>query len=210
MLHARLLPSSPGCRPGAPPWRIGLAARLAAVALAGGLSLPHASAAPAAGPGASADASSRTLRWGDGVRLELFPLHQSSGEPAARSRFDLLIPPGTLTPGFSALQINLPSPLRDGASLARRLSLCRLASPASERHLHCLEPWPIVVEPLPAGLRIRPQRPLESGVPYAFSVKTRNPLGEGFLPVRLFGIRPDPQEPVYLGTWLIEILSRAE
>jgi len=196
--------------------RQGLASLLVGAAVAVGqgqapvLASPP-TAAPAAGaPAASSATQRRSQRWGDGLRLEILPFRQSSPEPAARSHYDLLIPPGTIPGPISALQIGFLEPLSGASPLARRLRLCRVPVPLSLRRFHCLEPWPLAAEVRDGALWIRPLRPLDPAAAYVLSAETRNPLRQGPHPLRLYGVGADPSPPLYLGTWLIEILSRAE
>ena len=198
-------------RSGRPRWAAGRAVGFSAVLSAMVLLPSAAAAAPHATTGSpSPDASAKIRIWGDGQRLELLRSRQGSGEPGARSHNDLLIRPGELQEPFSALQLQFPVPLRDGAGLARRLRLCRVALPVSGATIRCLEPLAVVVEPLPSALRITPQAPLQVDAAYAVSVSLRNPLRQGTHPLRLYGFRADAPQPVYIGTWLLRIVSEAE
>ena len=145
----------------------------------------------------------RLRAWGDGQRLELLPLQQSSFEVLARSQVMLLIRPHDLSSPTPELWIT-PPPTLDGRSLARKLRLCRSAVPIASRSIPCLEELPLRLEASADRLRLLPQRPLQPEDAYALQLLLRNPLQQGFHPLRLVGLSPERPEPVYLGTWLLQ------
>lgn len=181
----------------ASPWRR-LRRRSAAALL---LTLLIAAAGPVSG-GEPRDAQ-RLRAWGSGQRLELLPLQQSSFEVLARSQVTLLIRPHDLSSPTPELWIT-PPPTLDGRSLARKLRLCRSAVPIASRFIPCLKELPLRLEARSDRLRLLPQRPLQPEEAYALQLLLRNPLQQGFHPLRLAGLSPEHPEPLYLGTWLLQ------
>lgn len=172
---------------------------LAALLLAGG------AAAAARVP----SALQRLRAWGDGQRLELLPLQQSSLEVLARSRVTLQIRPHDLSYPAAELLIVLP-PTLDGRALARQLRLCRIDVPSASRREPCLEELPLRLQARAERLRLLPQRPLSPDGAYGLELLLRNPLQQGFHPLRLFGLSPERPEPEYLGTWLLQTTAQSE
>ena len=182
-----------GCRRAIP-------AALTALLLSGG-----ATAAPTRTP----TAQQRLRAWGDGQRLELLPLQQSSREVLARSQVMLLIRPHDLPRAYGELLLT-PPPTLDARGLARTLRFCRIAPPRRSDPVRCLEPLPVGVEVRRDGVRLELQRPLDPASAYGLELLLRNPLQQGFHPLRLFGLRPERPEPDYLGTWLLQTDAQAE
>ncbi len=182
-----------GCRRAIP-------AALTALLLSGG-----ATAAPTRTPAAQ----QRLRAWGDGQRLELLPLQQSSLEVLARSRVTLVIRPHDLPHPYAALWL-MPPPTLDARALARTLHFCRIDLPRRSDPVRCLEPLPVRLEVRRDGVRLELQRPLDPASAYGLQLLLRNPLQQGFHPLRLFGLRPERPEPDYLGTWLLQTDAEAE
>jgi hypothetical protein len=174
--------------------RRALSVALAALLLAGGAAAAQARVSSAA---------DRLRAWGDGQRLELLPLRQSSREVLARSQVMLLIRPHDLPRAYGELLL-LPPPTLDALVLSRQLRLCRIETPGRRGTVRCLERLPLVVEVRREQLLLRPQRPLEPDGAYGFELLLRNPLQQGFHPLRLFGLKPERPEPSYVGTWLLQ------
>ena len=97
-----------------------------------------------------------------------------------------------------------PPPTLDGRALAQKLRFCRSAVPIASRRIPCLEPLPLRLEARADRLRLLPERPMQPEDAYAVQLLLRNPLQQGFHPLRLFGLSPERPEPVYLGTWLLQ------
>ena len=148
-------------------------------------------------------AQQRLRAWGDGQRLELLPLQQSSREVLARSQVMLLIRPHDLSRAYGELLL-LPPPTLDALVLSRQLRLCRIETPGRRGTVRCLERLPLGVEVRREQLLLRPQWPLEPDGAYGFELLLRNPLQQGFHPLRLFGLKPERPEPSYVGTWLLQ------
>lgn len=177
-----------------PERRRALSVALAALLLAGGAAAAQARVSSAA---------ERLRAWGDGARLELLPLRQSSREVLARSQVMLLIRPHDLPRAYGELLLT-PPPTLDARVLARQLHLCRIETPGRRRSVRCLERLPLLVEVRREQLLLRPQRPLEPDGAYGLELLLRNPLQQGFHPLRLFGLTPERPEPTYVGTWLLQ------
>lgn len=173
------------------------------------LLLPLALLLAGGGVAAAQPAAQRLRAWGDGQRLELLPLQQSSFEVLARSQVTLLIRPHDLPRPTPELWIT-PPPTLDGRSLARKLRLCRSAVPIASRSIPCLEAPPLRLEASADRLRLLPQRPLQPEYAYALQLLLRNPLQQGFHPLRL--LAPTPERPglAYVGTWLLQTNAQTD
>jgi hypothetical protein len=174
--------------------RRALSVALAALLLAGGAAAAQARVSSAA---------DRLRAWGDGQRLELLPLRQSSREVLARSQVMLLIRPHDLPRAYGELLLT-PPPTLDARVLARTLRFCRIAPPRRSDPVRCLEPLPVRVEVRRDGVRLELERPLDPASAHGLEVLLRNPLQQGFHPLRLFGLTPERPEPTYVGTWLLQ------
>lgn len=173
------------------------------------LLLPLALLLAGGGVAAAQPAAQRLRAWGDGQRLELLPLQQSSLEVLARSRTTLLLRPFDLEGPTPELWIIPPATL-DGRALARQLRLCRLRLPVDSRRARCLEDLPLRLEASATGLRLLPQAPLQPQVAYGVVLLLRNPLQQGFHPLRL--LAPTPERPglAYVGTWLLQTNAQTD
>lgn len=180
--------------------RRALSVALASLLLSGGAAAAQARVSSAA---------DRLRAWGDGQRLELLPLQQSSLEVLARSRVTLVIRPHDLPRPYAALWL-MPPPTLDARALARTLRFCRIDLPRRSDPVRCLEPLPVRLEVHRDGVRLELQPPLDPASAYGLELLLRNPLQQGFHPLRLFGLRPERPEPDYLGTWLLQTDAQAE
>lgn len=161
------------------------------------------------GGGGGLQASPPVQRWGEGGRLELLPLRQGTTEPSAPSTLLLLISPADLQDDPQVLLLT-PSRYLDRRALMQPGTLCRMAWPVTGAHPHCLQAWPLRLEPAAADLRLSLPRSLEPGSAYGLVLQIRNPSVEGLHPLRLHAVRPDGPAPTYIGTWLLETLSQAD
>lgn len=186
-------------RRSAAPRRGGARVALLVVVLAGG--------AVVAAPLPAAE--QRLRAWGDGGRLELLPVQQSSLEVLARSQVTLLIQPHDLPRSYAELLITSP-PTLDGRALAGSLRLCRIEVPRESRPVHCLERLPLRLEASRERLRLLLETPLAPQGAYGLKLLLRNPLQQGFHPLRLFGLAAQRREPEYLGTWLLQTFAQSE
>ncbi len=174
-----------------------------------GLLLPLALLLAGGGVAAAPPAAQRLRAWGDGQRLELLPLQQSSLEVLARSRMALLIRPFDLEGSAAELWIMPPATL-DAGALARQLRLCRIALPVDSGRSRCLEALPLRLEVRATGLRVLPQVPLQPEVAYGVELLLRNPLQQGFHPLRLFAPTPERPGLAYVGTWLLQTTAQTD
>ena len=173
---------------------------LAALLLVGGA---------AAAPGGVSSAAERRRAWGDGARLELLPLQQSSLEVLARSRMTLMLEPHDLPRPAAALLIT-PPPTLDARVLARHLRLCCIEPPRGRGPVRCLQALPLRLTLQGESLRLEPDRPLQPDQAYGLELLLRNPLQQGFHPLRLFALDPQQPAPEYLGTWLLQTFAQSD
>ncbi len=164
--------------------------------------------APAVSAG-ERSAGQRLRAWGDGQRLELLPLQQSSLEVLARSEVTLMIRPHDLLRPTPQLLLT-PPPTLDARAIARHLRLCRIRIPGDSRPARCQQALPLQLILSDGSLRLRPESPLQPQQAYGLELVLRNPLQQGFHPLRLFAL--DPQRPAaeYLGTWLLQTDTQSE
>ena len=69
--------------------------------------------------------------------------------------------------------------------------------------MRCLQALPLVLTLQGESLRLQPDRPLQPDQAYGLELLLRNPLQQGFHPLRLAGLSPEHPEPLCVGTWLL-------